>query len=672
MRAPRESCGCTGPAVARLFLVCCLGVLVPLPQSVQLAPDASSSAKVGGDRALPGRGAVAEGIYPDAGGALLMLADVGLSGRPSVPISSLLVQLPNGTTASVRNIFKHVPEELLFHILETPLEAGEGTMPLGLRRSMLNIRPSTLFMPTLLGFSILVLICVSLAGGLHDQASQRTPTSAGASELAHWSLLGLATLQSYRFYTGFLSATWMPYLLAMEGQELARDQQSFFMGCAKLIYGMSILFNPIFGLLSDHVVTVSHWTGRRSFIILGVCMSGLGIYGCMIASDMKVAGWFFVGTILWMVGEALADVTTETLVPEMLPRAQFQKASSIRSILFLLGGFSGYVMIVIFRHETWSWLYKGYLGVMLVCALLTLVSINHSERTSKQPCDGDIAVASFKELLHQAYVAPTLVEGGFPRACLCIFVYSFGSAPMFFLLLMIRDLGGVSEPGRLQMHFGLVSIVFFLSAALASVVLGAKGSPEGWMENEAAGVLRDADEAMLAEPDGARCVAEAAAPLSRTAIPPVEARSGGFAPRWWMMIYAVVAVGAANMLAPLIWTFPTVRVRIAAFYFYSVAFGLAFGCAMSKFQECTWSLLAPGIDVANAMGFATMCKLAGVGFGNFAAGMLLNHYSTGGSEIDFIGYLTMCSFSSIVLFLSAFGVYGVAQQASAWHAPRGK
>lgn len=151
----------------------------------------------------------------------------------------------------------------------------------------------------------------------------------------------------------------------------------------------------------------------------------------------------------------------------------------------------------------------------------------------------------------------------------------------------------------------------------------------------------------------------------------MAADSNNLAPRWWMMIYAVIAVGATNMLAPLIWIFPTVAIRILAFYVYSVAFGLAFGCAMSKFQECTWSLLAPGVDIANAMGFATMCKLAGVGFGNFAAGILLNHHHIGGNQIEFAGYLTMCSFCAFVLFLSAYGVLGVAQQATALQDLRG-
>merc|ERR1719410_2822422 len=64
-----------------------------------------------------------------------------------------------------------------------------------------------------------------------------------------WSLVRIIGLCALRFYTGFLSATWLPYLLAMEGQALFGNRQALFMGIAKLIYGVSILLNPIFGLL---------------------------------------------------------------------------------------------------------------------------------------------------------------------------------------------------------------------------------------------------------------------------------------------------------------------------------------------------------------------------------------------------------------------------------------
>ena len=81
-----------------------------------------------------------------------------------------------------------------------------------------------------------------------------------------WSVPGLIALTAYRFYTGYLSATWLPYLLAMEGHDLWRENQSLFMGVAKLIYGLTILLKPIFGLFGDQVAKLSHGAGRRLFV----------------------------------------------------------------------------------------------------------------------------------------------------------------------------------------------------------------------------------------------------------------------------------------------------------------------------------------------------------------------------------------------------------------------
>merc|ERR1719215_1807749 len=150
-------------------------------------------------------------------------------------------------------------------------------------------------------------------------------------KLQTWSKVGILCLTSYRFYTGFLSATWMPYLLAMEGRALLGPKQSFFMGTAKLIYGMSIMMNPMFGLVGDQMALVSHWSGRRLFILVGVAAGGLGIYGCMVAAQIGSVSWYLAAVVLWMLGEAMADVTTETLVPELLPRSQYVVGATLRA-----------------------------------------------------------------------------------------------------------------------------------------------------------------------------------------------------------------------------------------------------------------------------------------------------------------------------------------------------
>merc|ERR1712137_691036 len=67
-----------------------------------------------------------------------------------------------------------------------------------------------------------------------------------------------------------------------------------------------------------------------------------------------------------------------------------------------------------------------------------------------------------------AYIGPAQLKGGFPEACFASFVFSCGSAPMFFILLMIRDLVGVEDTYTLETDFSIASIIFFLCAALAA------------------------------------------------------------------------------------------------------------------------------------------------------------------------------------------------------------
>jgi len=526
-----------------------------------------------------------------------------------------------------------------------------------------HINLHVLLVPVILGFALLALMLSSMVATkgkreeppLGDAVSPASSLSADIPVTLHkWSILGITALTSYRFYTGFLSATWMPYLLAMEGKQLMSSRQSVFMGTAKLIYGMSILMNPLFGLVGDQMAVISHWSGRRLFVIGGVGAGGLGIYGCVVAAQIHSVWWYMAGTVLWMLGEAMADVTTETLVPELLPKSQYEVSSAIRALNFLLGGLVGYAALIVFRHFHYSWLYYGYLIVMLVCAFFTLCFINTDDLVVRRPKrkNEDIPL---RTLMAQAYYMPARLEGGFPMACLCLFVFSLGSAPMFFLLLMVRDIIGIKEHVSMQMHFSFISIVFFISAAVASVlgVATAGGGKES----------SDSQAASSSDPP----VSEAGKEGGGI----VQTREG-LIQRWKYMVFSTILFGAVAAAIPFDGFLPTLTIRKVCFYFISVAFGFSFGAVYARFQECTWSLLPAGVDVANAMGFAAMAKLAGVGIGNFFAGIILDVFSAKDSEQDYgeqdyslSGYLLMSLFCSFVVLLAAYLAHGVGQVALA-------
>jgi len=496
-----------------------------------------------------------------------------------------------------------------------------------------NISLPVVLVPVVLGFAMLLLVGCSVMDLRQVPDPEETPRTQ-----ATWSKPAIFALTSYRFYTGFLSATWMPYLLAMEGRALMDERQSVFMGTAKLIYGFSILLNPVFGLVGDQAARVSRWSGRRSFILLGVAAGGLGIYGCLVAASIEDLRWYLAGVVLWMLGEAMADVTTETLVPELLPQSQYEASSQIRSLNFLLGGLIGYVALITFRGLHFSWLYYAYLFVMLVCAFLSLCLIDAEDMATKlqqatsRAAKHALEDQTFKKLVVQAYWMPARCEGGFPRACMCQFIFSLGSAPMFFLLLMIRDIVGIKDESVLQMHFGAISIVFFVAAALASI-LGTIAAKAGCDASELA---EDRDD----DGDGAGETLSASS--------------------WHMMIASTAAFGATALAIPFQGLFPRQEQRVVAFYVVSAIWGMSFGSVYARFQECTWSLLPPGVEIANAMGFAAMCKLAGVGIGNFIAGYILDGFVQGKHSYKLHGYFIMCAACAAAVFISAGLAYTIA------------
>jgi MFS family permease len=438
-------------------------------------------------------------------------------------------------------------------------------------------------------------------------------------------------LTFYRFYTGFLSATWLPYLLAMEGAELWRGNQALFMGVVKLLYGASIILNPFFGLLGDRAAAASHALGRRLFVRLGIILAGLGIFVCHFAAPRGCFITFLVGIVLWRLGEGLNDVTTEAICPELLPPEHFAVSSAVRAAMFLVGGLAGYVMVALCSHLHYSWLYHGYLILMLFCGLPALLLI--SDAPGRKPPKHKPLANSIIE----AYVKPSQYVGGFPRACLCIFLFSFGSAPMFFLLLMLRDLVGISDPVTLQTNFSFISMDFFLSAALAAA-LNVLTAPKGSADTKRQGTQNESDNSSSSR----------------------ELRSRSFD----MTAASVFAFAVVVVLIPCIHLFPTFLGRRRFFYILAAFMGATFGSVYARFQDCNWQLLPQGVETATAMGYSTMCKLLGAGLGNFGAGLILDCFQASSSSgISLNGYIALCACSAFFVVLSGARVRTIPRKA---------
>eukprot|EP00812_Abedinium_dasypus_P003077 NODE_1378_length_1161_cov_273.343580.p1 GENE.NODE_1378_length_1161_cov_273.343580~~NODE_1378_length_1161_cov_273.343580.p1 ORF type:complete len:288 (+),score=77.72 NODE_1378_length_1161_cov_273.343580:3-866(+) len=236
----------------------------------------------------------------------------------------------------------------------------------------------------------------------------------------------------------------------------------------------------------------------------------------------------------------------------------------------------------------------------------------------------------------RAYITPALL-GGFSRACLALFTFSCGTAPMFVFIFMVRDLVGITDPVWLQVHFSSSSIMFCLLAAASALVTGLT-------------------------PSGAPGRLEVREVSARRLLDDIEP--------WLAMFSATLLLIPISCLVD---AYTNVHMlRIEVFYFFAAILGVAFGVVFARFQDGLWRLLPPDCCVANAIGFSATCRLAGIGIGNFFASMMLGIFKASctieAEEVQPVaayaahkacGYSVVCLTSAALVMLSRHLVGGV-------------
>lgn len=492
-----------------------------------------------------------------------------------------------------------------------------------------------------------------------ESDGQRRPSAAMSerSVADRMSIVVIVLLTSYRFFTGFLNATWMSFLVAKEGAHVAGERQAFFMAGAKLIFGGTILLNPILGLANDRLSLVSHWMGRSFFLLAGISCCSLGMLLCKTAGDEQDVSKYMLGCTIWMLGEAMADTTTEAIVPELVPAQQFDLASSIRSLHFIFGGMLGFVAIINHRSEqSYAWLYAWYFILMQVCAITTIAVMQG--RTSVSTRSERVGQEPIRSSVLRAYVAPLEYSRSFSISCLALGLFSLGSAVMFFTLLMVRDLVGITDVARQQEVFGLQSIQFLTFAAISSFAVGVSAestksqtdaSGTQAMQKDSSNILvlqgsTGSSEDKVQEDSGEQDKAPSSSYFDKSARAiDMKLLFGG------MFAFALSAV-----LIPCASIPRQEQERVWAFYMISGALGASFGAVYARFQSILWLLLPANADFANALGFAAVCKVFGCGVGNFFAGFVLDAFRVQGigGPIQVSGYIIMCLLSSIMIVSS--------------------
>jgi hypothetical protein len=406
------------------------------------------------------------------------------------------------------------------------------------------------------------------------------------------------------------------------------------MGVTKLIYGFSMLMNPFLGLVSDLLVLELPRQGRSVFILAGVAQEAVALVAAREASRSQDCVLYLVATCQWMFGEALVDIVTEAIVPETLPAHQYDLASSVRSMNFLVGGAAGYLSIGFTAGMGTDWLYPTYMVVMVLCALPPLIFALRpwSSLESLRGARGGLYSRGLGwSSIWDAYITPLRFSGCFPASCLAIFLFSLATGPCFFALLTVRDVVGIQSEEEQRQVFVRGSLGFVAFALVGALALGVDG-------NDATA------------PASSRDSADAGAGGA------VENRSAE-ARRWALMLISVLCYGVGCILSPLVYLAGTVSARIWLFYGVTAFMGVCFGSCYTRFKSCSWILLPPGVDVGNAMGVTASSQLVGVGIGNFCVGVILEQFKIQGEDHNSItGYVLMCFFSAFCAFLAAYSL----------------
>jgi len=477
--------------------------------------------------------------------------------------------------------------------------------------------------------------------GLCWWVSKRTGSALARGSRTVGELCGLT---AFRFYSGLLMCTWLPFLLAEEGGMLWPDHQSLFMGVGKLILAAAMIACPVFGLLNDR--TLHAWGRRRAWFMGGVGLILFGVCVCAFASASRHANLYLFGTVLWCVGESIAESTTEALVPDLCIEEDYNKAASVRGVMFMAGGLVGYGLIILSSMLEWNpaVFYVYYLVFILAGAPWSIYYACPSDAEkralerrndpsmaneplvgSQEQVPGDAAAADAidddeggKSIWKQCYVDCYYASNEFRYVSLATVFFSMSTAGMMFVILILRDLVGIADDATAQLHMACASIVMTVSAAIASVVMG----------------LVDA---------GAQ---------NRTLFFGI-----------FLVMYLITEISVPFCY----FVSDTPHDKLVYLYGISAIKGFAFGGIYNIMQPITWEAIPDSWksgtgSVSRATAWMSVCRSFGVGAGNFACGMILecarDFYTPAGQEMSksvypIQGYFALFSFTSCMLIVTS-------------------
>jgi len=404
------------------------------------------------------------------------------------------------------------------------------------------------------------------------------------------------------------------------------SSQAAFMACCKLILGLSVLTGPFFGALNDR--TRSSFGRRRVWFVGGAFAIVVGVALTALASLFKAPAVFFLGVLVWTVGESASDSTSEAIVPDLVPRDDYDRVGAIRSMFYLLGGIVAYASIIVcsyYLRLPFYWLYGAFLGT-LVFTVPVVIKYAAPTEAERLALEGEAPEQETRlgSILWDAYIKP--VAGAdckeFRTVLLSSTLFCAGASSILFILLVTRDVTRPGDERAIQLHFALACLSFFICAALGSVV-----------------------SAYVAEP----------------------------AQRRTLLVGISVLYGVTELFMPMVAFAPYPQLSL---YVVACVKGVLFGSIMALFSPLVWDTLPlkfrtpdeTGHDhVADTMALASLFRQLGAGLGNAFFGFILQ-YSLASDVAEPVadgevvhyplqGYFALFAASAVTVWIGAWILY---------------
>mmetsp|Transcript_94716 Transcript_94716/g.167778 ORF Transcript_94716/g.167778 Transcript_94716/m.167778 type:complete len:483 (-) Transcript_94716:21-1469(-) len=432
---------------------------------------------------------------------------------------------------------------------------------------------------------------------------------AGSTEVPTMVLVVLALPEVFH---GMILATFLPYLLLMQGPYMIGSAASF-MGHTKAVFAAGVLLTPAMGILSDWCVfAVGYIPGRRWMLVIGSVLTGTGIWLCQLYCDYRLLTPFLLSVLVMRLGADIFSCVNEAMLVELVPEEQYAAASGLKGAVFFFGTIFAYILIL-FKIDFMS-LYYVYFVTVFLCVLPGVLVLNRYQivwETSLEVW----REYSFFSMVWDAYRSPVTLDTNFPRVALSIFTFHVGLAPAYMSYLFVQDIAGIK--GRdIEINWCTMSIVSLLAAAISSIVFAVEpGQPQSDTEHKL---------------HLARCVKR-------------------------LRIWAFVCMVGVN-LTPCIGLIgdsgSLLLLRAALLYTLMVFTMSCYAVVKAYFQEVAWLNLPEGTNTANTMGFFVACIVTGIGLGSMISGLILERFSVSSSSYALSGYFVVAAFSATMCSLA--------------------